>query len=403
VTKPASKRPHQHVPRGCRSASLARVVAQLIMAKALLRDGYEALNGTFIPIRIVSKRGALAVMLGGLHPLTLRVLRSGIIALSAGVIATMPLCSFAQPTGAPIELLQSIRLPGVRGRIDHLDIDLDSGRLFVAALGNDTLEVVDLRADTASGRVNDLREPQGVAYVPAANRLFVSNGVGARVDVFPGDTRSLIGRIDALEDADNVRYDAADGRIYVGYASALAVIDVATLQVLKRIELAGHPESFQLAKSSSRIFINVPSAREIAVVDRRQASVVARWTLGEARGNFPMALDESAHRLFVATRRPAALVVFDTETGKQVSSTPIGGDADDLFIDNDHKMIYAICGEGVVTVVQVQDSDRYVVIGDVRTAPGARTGLYVRTQKTLYVAVPAQQSMPAEIRVYKVR
>jgi len=106
--------------------------------------------------------------------------------------------------------------------------------------------------------------------------------------------------------------------------------------------------------------------------------------------------------LFVGTRRPAALLVYDTETGNRVSSVPIGGDADDLFFDGERKQVYAICGEGAITVVQQKDADHYVAIGRVSTAPGARTGVFVAAQRTLYVAVPARQSAPAEIRAYKV-
>src|SRR6185437_6637131 len=142
------------------------------------------------------------------------------------------------------------------------------------------------------------------------------------------------------------------------------------------IELAGHPESFQLESTGSRIFVNVPNAQQIAVVDRKKGNVVATWELGEMRANFPMALDEVNHRLFVATRRPAALLVYDTESGKRVASLPIDGDADDLFFDAEHKHIYAICGQGVVDVIRQQDADRYAIIAKMATAAGARTGLF---------------------------
>ena len=309
---------------------------------------------------------------------------------------------FAEP-GELLQLTQTIALPDVRGRIDHLDIDLDGGRLFVAALGNNSVEVIDLRAGRHSARLEHLREPQGVAYVSEAKRLFVASGESGRVDVFAGNALAAVGHIDALEDADNVRYDPVNERVYVGYGSALAVLEAPTMQLVSRIKLSGHPESFQLESTGSRIFINVPKAEQIAVVDRKLGNVVSTWDLGEMRANFAMALDEAKHRLFVATRRPAALLIYDTETGKRVSSVPIGGDADDLFFDGERKQVYAICGEGAITVVQQKDADHYVAIGEVSTAPGARTGLFVATQRTLYVAVPARQSAPAEIRVYKAK
>jgi len=320
--------------------------------------------------------------------------------LLAGLLFLLPASArtLAQP-----HLVQTISLPDVRGRIDHLDVDLDAARLFVAALGNNSVEVIDLAAGRPAARLDQLREPQGVAYVPAERRLFVASGGSGRIDVFAGDALSRVAHIDQLADADNLRYEARSGRIYVGFASALAVVETRTMQVVGRIELASHPESFQLETMGARIFINVPNAGHIAVVDRKRGEVVATWALGDLRANFPMALDEAEHRLFVATRRPAALLVFDTESGKRIATVPVGGDADDLFFDEERRQIYVICGEGVITIVERRDADHWVAAGEVRTARGARTGLFVPTRRSLYVAVPARGSVPAEIRVFEVK
>ena len=304
---------------------------------------------------------------------------------------------------APLELVQTIPLPDVRGRIDHLAIDLDSERLFVAALGNDSVEVIDLRAGRHSARLEHLQEPQGVAYIAETKRLFVANGRSGRLDVFVGPELAPAGHVRGLEDADNIRYDKGSGQIYVGYSSVLAAIDVATSEMVHQVKLAGHPESFQLETTGSRIFINVPSAGQIAIVDRNKGSVMATWPLDDMKANFPMALDEPNHRLFIATRRPAALLVYDTENGKRVASLASCGDADDLFFDAETKRIYAICGQGVVDVVQQRDVDHYETATQVTTAPGARTGLFARSRKSLYVAVPARAASLAEIRVYAVR
>ena len=239
--------------------------------------------------------------------------------------------------------------------------------------------------------------------MPAARRLFVARGGSGRVDVFAADTLAPVGRIDALEDADNMRYEPTSGRLYVGYGRAVAVLEALTARKVGDIKLAGHPESFQLESAGSRMFVNVPSSQQIAVVDRSQGNVIATWNLSELRANFPMALDEIKHRLFVATRRPAAFLVYDTETGKRVANIPICADADDLFFDGAREQVYAICGEGVIDLLQQQDGDHYKVKGRVRTAPGARTGLFAAAQNLLYVAVLAQQSTPAEIRIYKMK
>ena len=327
--------------------------------------------------------------------------------LRASMLAILPGAAPAQPQAMqplqPLEFLTAIRLPDVRGRIDHMDIDPDGERLFVAALGNDSVEVIDLRAGKRSARLERMAEPQGVVYAAAAKRLFVANGRSGRIDVFAGSGLAGAGHVDGLDDADNLRYDARSGRLYAGYGRAIAVIDAATAKRLRGIRLAGHPESFQLESAGPRIFVNVPSAGQIAVVDRNTGAVLATWALGDKQANFAMALDEAERRLIVATRRPAALLVYDIDDGRQVASIPIAGDVDDLFFDATRKRVYAICGEGVVDIVQQRDADHYVPTARVATAPGARTGLLAASADVLYVAVPARDASVAEIRVYAVR
>ena len=148
--------------------------------------------------------------------------------------------------------------------------------------------------------------------------------------------------------------------------------------------------------------MNVPQAQHIAVIDRTTNEQIATWKLGDVNANFPMALDEPDHRLFVATRRPSALLVYDIETGKRVTTLPIAADADDLFYDAQRKRLYVICGEGVVNVVQQNDADHYRIVANIQTSPGARTGLFVAARNALYVAAPAHAATPAEIRVYAV-
>lgn len=318
--------------------------------------------------------------------------------VAAGAALATPLPAADMSSSPPLELVQTIRLPDVRGRIDHLAVDADEARLFVAALGNDSIEVVDLRQGIRVARISGLHEPQGVGYLPGAHRLLVANA-GGGVDLFDGSTLQRTSRIEGLNDADNVRLEPGTGKAFVGYGHALAAIDPESGKVLASIDLGGHPESFQLESAGTRAFVNVPSATRIAVVDRSKMAVIGGWGIGDNRANFPMALDEANHRLFVATRKPAALLVFDTQTGARKADLRIGGDADDLFYDAKRKRIYAICGEGVVDVIDQKDADHYERAEEVRTAPGARTGLFVPSRDALFVAVPAQAGGPAEIRV----
>jgi DNA-binding beta-propeller fold protein YncE len=302
------------------------------------------------------------------------------------------------------QLVATIPMPGVKGRIDHMAFDAKRGRLLVAALGNDTLEVVDVQAQRHEKSIAGFGEPQGVLHVGGADRVYVASGSAGRLDLLDGTSLAVSKRWTKLDDADNLRYDAAARKVYVGYGKgALRVIDLVTDEPVSDIRLAGHPESFQLEQTGTRIYVNVPTARHVAVVDRAQNKVVATWDTPGAANNFPMALDEAAHRLFVGARSPAVMLVYDTDTGKVVSRLPIGADTDDIFFDSAHRRIYVICGEGQVDVFRQDGAGGYVRAGSIKTAARARTGLLVPGEGRLYVAAPAMNATPARVLVYSTR
>jgi hypothetical protein len=303
-----------------------------------------------------------------------------------------------------LEPALTIDLPVVKGRIDHFGVDLKRQRLFVAALGNDTLEVVDMKSGRRERSLAGFGEPQGVLYVPEFDRIYVANGSANRIDILDGASLARIKGIEGLDDADNVRYDAGARTVYVGYGKgALRAFDPATGDSSGDIRLTGHPESFQLETHGTRIFVNVPPARHVAVVDRAKRAVVATWGVPGAESNYPMALDEPSRRLFVGARRPAVLIAYDIDSGKVVAKQTIGGDTDDLFFDPERKRLYVICGEGRIDIVRQEDPDHYSMEGTLRTAPRARTGLFIPEEARLYVAAPAIGTSPARLLVYRVR
>jgi YVTN family beta-propeller protein len=288
----------------------------------------------------------------------------------------------------------------VQGRIDHLSIDVKGQRLFVAALGNDSLEVIDLKENKRIHTITGLAEPQGVAYIPSTNRLFVANAKDGTVRAFDAASWKMIKSIPYGEDADNLRYDSVSGNIWVGYGKgALGEFDQEGTK-LADIELGAHPESFQLEKSGARIFVNLPGSRKVAVVDRKTRSVSDSWGTGALLANYPMALDERDHRLFVVTRLPARLIVLDSSQGKRVATLSAVGDCDDVFYDERRQRIYAIGGEGGISVFQQRDADHYDELGRIKTVIGARTGFFSSELDNLYLAVRKHDSQPAEIRVY---
>ena len=200
-----------------------------------------------------------------------------------------------------------------------------------------------------------------------------------------------LGRINLGDDADNIRVDAAANRVIVGYGSgALAVIDAVNRSKIADIPLKGHPESFRLSRDGSRIFVNVPSAREIAVVDRGAGKQVANWPMRNAAGNFPMALDEETGQVFTVFRNPAKLGVFAMRDGRSVATSDTCGDADDIFLDAKRHRLYISCGDGSLDVLDTHDAFRR--IARVPTVAGARTALFAPELDRLFLAVRAQRA-----------
>lgn len=302
-----------------------------------------------------------------------------------------------------LHLAATIPLPDVRGRIDHFGIDMKGKRLFMSALGNNTVEVFDLRANKRLDTITGLHEPQGTTYVPGANKIYVANGGDGTVRVFDGTTYKLLRVLHFSSDADDTRYDAETRRVYVGYGDgAVAAIDTADDKVLGEIRVPAHPEAYEVEKGGKRIFINVPNAHEIAVGDWSRKQAVAHWGLGTYAANFPMAFDARDHRLFVVTRRPPQLLVIDSESGTIVAHTAAVGDSDDLWYDAHRKRIYISGGEGFISVIEQWDADHYVPLEKIPTAPGARTSFFSPGLARLYLAVPRRDSQKAELRVYEV-
>jgi DNA-binding beta-propeller fold protein YncE len=327
------------------------------------------------------------------------------------LLTAIPLPSRAQQNSAPapaapLALTGAIPLPNVKGRIDHFAFDPAHNRLFVSALGNNTEEIVSLSAQTVTHTISGIPAPQGVIYSPETNKLFVGSDQG-KLYIYDGSTFALLATLDFGDDVDNLRYDPSDKRVYIGYGDektgAIAMVDATSNQRLpEEFKLGAHPESFQLSSSGPEIYVNLPDLKQIAVINRHTRSI-AHWPMQFA-SNFPMALDEAAHRLFVATRTPARLAVFDTATGHMVAALPAVQDADDLYFDSARKRIYVPGGEGFISVFRQDDPDHYKLIARLPTALGARTaGYFGKGRKgfdRLYLAVPARADHGAELWIY---
>jgi YVTN family beta-propeller protein len=320
--------------------------------------------------------------------------------LAIAIVATLVQAASSQP----LALVQTIELPRVEGRIDHLAIDAPGKRLFVAALGNNTVEVVDPQTGKVLKSLPGFREPQGLAFLPDAKLLTVANGQGEGVQLVDSGTYQAARSVSLGDDSDNVRYDVAAKRVYVGYgAGAIAAFNPVDGKVTGQVKVGGHPESFQLERSGMRLFVNVPTTSSIAVINRESMTVSSTWKVSSAHANYPMALDEANHRLFVGCRRPAKALVYDTTTGKETGSFDIVGDTDDLFYDADRQRVYVSGGDGFIDVFSAPPAGPFSRLAHLPTAAGARTSLFVPELNRLYLAVPHRGNQHAEIRGYEIK
>ena len=299
----------------------------------------------------------------------------------------------------PLRQVAVIAMPQVTGRIDHLAFDPVRQRLFVAALANGTVEVLDTAGNARVRSLGGFREPQGVALIPELRAVAIANGGDGTLHVIDADTLETRWQQHVADDADNVRYDTRAKRVFVAGVGGLFMADPSSRRMLGAIPISGHPESFQLESTGSRVFANLPDMSQVVVGDRSSSSVAARWSTGDCGANYPMALDEAGRRLFVGCRRPASIAILDTTTGKVIGGAPAVGDTDDLFYDGDTRRLYVIGGEGFVDVFAF-DGNRVQRIAQARTRSGARTGLWVASRRRLYVAVPARSGQAAEVRVF---
>jgi DNA-binding beta-propeller fold protein YncE len=306
----------------------------------------------------------------------------------------------AQTASPPLVLEAKIPLGEVSGRIDHLGIDLKRQRLLVAELGNNSLGVVDLAAGKVLRRITGLSEPQGVAYVPFSDSVFVANAGDGSVRVLRGEDLTAVGRIELGDDADNVRVDNARERVLVGYGKgALALIDPISLSKTGDIRLKAHPEGFQIDQTGAQVFVNVPDAREIVMADLTAGSTRSLPTQG-AGSNFPMAIDGEAHQVLVVFRSPPTLIALSSQDGRIAAKAETCGDADDVFVDRKRRRVYVSCGDGAVDVLEAGEAG-YRRLGRVPTVSGARTSLFVPEMDRLFVAVRAGSNEPAAIWVFR--
>jgi YVTN family beta-propeller protein len=302
-----------------------------------------------------------------------------------------------------LQLVKVVPMPGVKGRIDHIAVNLKDQRIYVAALGNNSVEVIDLQKGAVVHSIKAVDEPQGVAYIPEQNEIVVANGGNGNCTFYNAATYALISTLHLPEDADNVRYQASAGKIYVGYGNGgIAVIDALSHKLIGDIKLPAHPESFQIDQKNNLLYVNLPDASSIAVISLTDRKLITTWNTSSLKANFPMALDTADSRVIIGYRHPAVLVVYDGKTGKEISRAALVHDVDDIFYDEMNHQIIASGGEGYINIFKKDKSNIYKKVANIPARPGARTSLLIPSLDIFIVAERNNGSKAAAIAVYKI-
>jgi DNA-binding beta-propeller fold protein YncE len=317
----------------------------------------------------------------------------------------------SQTAAAPTETLRKIepiQLSGkISGPFDHLGIDLKNKRLFATPENYHAVLVMDMETGKVIHEL-PVAKPHAVLYRDDLDRIYVTDGEDGSLKIFDGKTYELRKRIALKTDADSIGYDSIYGLLYVVSGgrdagqkfSTLSVIDLAEEKKLADIEIDGDTlEAMVLDTYRPRLYINNAAKNEIDVVDRWTRKVIAEWPVTLGKRNVAMALDEPHQRLFAASR-DGKVVVFDTNTGKELQAVPITAGVDDLAYDAASARLYAI-GNGVVDVIGQVDADHYKALGRSDAGPLARNALLVPEINRYFAAVPQSASAAASIAVFE--
>jgi len=331
--------------------------------------------------------------------------------LLVGLLFALPVLANAQ-SAAPLQLVQTIPMPNVKGRIDHMDVDVKGKRLFVAGLENGSLEVVDLRAGKWSKSIPGFKKTQGVIYVRSLNKVFVASGDDGMLRVFHGDTLDLLNAIKLDLGPNRVEYDPHAELLYVGYGGKdagkdygqVGVIDAKTDKHIADIKVEAHPAELLLDQSGKTLFVFISAASKVQVVDTNKREVVSTWPVSSQR-NGDGAFDEKTHRLFIGTRTPPQMIAMDSQTGNEIATLPTVEGMDGVYFDAARKRVYVSGGRdqgvGYIFVYQQKDADHYETIGKIPTKSGAGTSFWSPELNRYYVAGPAHNNKDAEILVFE--
>jgi DNA-binding beta-propeller fold protein YncE len=320
----------------------------------------------------------------------------------------------AAQVSTPLKLAQKFDMPAaVQGHFDHFEVDLRGNRLFSTAEDYKAVLVFDLRSGKLLHTISGILRPHAVLYREDLDRIYVTDGGAGDLKIFDGKNYALLKTVKLLLDADSIGYDPATKYLYIDNGggdahqtfSMITIVDTTAGEKVGDIKVDGDTlEAMALETGSPRIYVNNKAKNQIEVIDRAKRAIVAAWPVTLGKVNVAMALDEAAHRLFVACRS-GQIVVFDTQSGKELQALSIAKGVDDAVFDAASKRLYASCGDGAgsVYVYKEKDADHFDSLGSVPSGPLGRTSRLVSDLNRYFVAVPAHETTPAEVLAFEVQ
>ena len=312
---------------------------------------------------------------------------------------------------SPLELVRTIPMPGITGRFDSFGIDVKGLRLFVTPLDHKTVEVYDLKTGTLIHRIPGIEKAHAVLYRGDLDEIFVTDGPAGSLKIFKGDKYELVKAVEQLAQPDGILYDPATHYLYIITGGENAKLDYSLISVVDtdkgthlgdiRIE-GGTMEEMRLEKSSGRLFVVNREKNRIEVIDSKKRTILTSWPLTLGKLPVGLAIDESAHRLFVGCRTEV-IVVLDAASGKEITSVPISKGIDGMVFDPATKRIYSEANTGAIDVYEETDADHYRSLGTTPIGSPAKPGLLVPELNRYFVAVPQHDNVDAAILEYKVQ
>jgi len=294
-----------------------------------------------------------------------------------------------------LKLISTTPMPGFTGDLDHFGLDLKGNRLFLASEDQKTVEVFDLRTGERIHSIKGFGQPLTMAYLAESNRLIVTDGGDSdAVELVDCKDYKIISTLKLSEGVDHGVYNPLNRYFYVenggGPDGKIHVLSIIDTKSFKRVgEITGLPgnsnEGMVIDHEGKKLYVNLTGTDEIGIIDLNTRQLIARWPLPDAHVAHAIALDEPNHRLFTATRKPAQFIVFNTDTGKVVTTLPCVGVNSDMWLDVARKRIY-VTGSETASVFEQRDADHYEHLAEVPTAYRAKSSIFVPELKRLYVA-----------------